>query len=1467
MENEKLLCVRRNCKATSSSTGRSFSLSPLNIFNSGSVSSYDFSGLKDSPGTRLDAFLFDPVVESILSAECSQSAINRHFIMSESLMASIPPNVSDASHGENLLPTFSSMRSLNSISDEVDATYSYGSSDQMVDEHRTTITQGSDPILASLGRRINSLDEMKVIHLHQRSFSAEAPCNKENHCYIAALENDLSRMEDDGNGRKDDTIDFSANRGFSEVMSSDRTVPIEQSFAAEDNETLMADCTWNEKLYHAEVAQSSVDGLEFPRASEATSSSVDEETCGSTAVFLHESMIPLVGTPHPMTYIPMEEVFTFSERLSSQELPAISEEIEDQTLRRQRGRICSSVKIRTRNYSTEVPQEPSDVAPGSTCRTNSEVIPELNYSSNAEVAPGPVHRRAISDGAEMRTVRGSELRRTQEVEEIDLIGKEEDVMLRPLRSVVRTNSAISNRCQSQVFLPQLGLSDTIMSVTVLDRNLSSSDPSINDEKPSKAQECPPPVVLSRKASSSHNDSQRKQFSYRTSTQPALVQMRNDTAEITSRPPSITRIEKAGDRIEKKKTKSGSDTFSFGSLFGTNKGGRSKKKVTIDRSLETVLSSFQSKTSSAVAISLPTRRMASSNESQQRRPPIPDFEGLPEHLSSALSLPNEVNDVDSINFDLSETAKYNLNQPLWARLDLFSKDEYTSWHDKYRHDKLSSKALKKQDAIFELILIEKAHCAHLAFLQQGYRNRLIHENILLEADVNKLIPDVLDALLVFHLNLLDRLRSRQRESDEVETISDILAEELSDDGKHIGIAINAYTTFGSSKEHSEKMFESLMNKNGRFADFIRTSTQDPMYRRFEFKSIMTRIISRPAKYGLLVETILKNECNKFTKECELTQKALFAAKRFAMKIDNNLLMTQMSQRWDDVRSHFDHSSHTNLYIVDKEKPSGVIRITFTMEDLDIDMKHVRCGQRRLMCLGDVCMKNSRTKTVEKVFMVLFDDILVCLQRRNNHQKYVFLQQDQSVFPVSGLILRPADRSASVMIISGAITKPALLEVEFNSKTDRTKWIRTLETAIHSAPAKVRLSPRNEDEAARQLELERQLELKEQKEAEDAWLRKLDEMFEKRNSEDRFIQDYMMSLMKFFDDLRTHLQTLPLKSRPDVADRIREAVRQHCRELRICRTAPLNRLIENACVARESELWSFIDVAAEMTLDGDSDGGGSSSDSSASGKGQRPRRIHTFHGTTDQSGECSATTSTRERSTIRRHTTVPRMSLGQDCVGEKIDEDEERWEFSDSRREQLEVDEKTHQLPLGLNLKARRAMAHLIRDVVKLKSENNYLRSEISLNKTRLAMKERTHNVMLSSAVASDTMEALRRKEQEVREENSRRRQELEQWAEELRVQQERQRQQEDQMLLEREQLRRNEAELANKWAALHVATVGGCATSESTPRIVGRISMKNPNSLIKSTSFVDPKLPTTSPPGISPALRSLTKKSETKKVKK
>lgn len=53
----------------------------------------------------------------------------------------------------------------------------------------------------------------------------------------------------------------------------------------------------------------------------------------------------------------------------------------------------------------------------------------------------------------------------------------------------------------------------------------------------------------------------------------------------------------------------------------------------------------------------------------------------------------------------------------------------------------------------------------------------------------------------------------------------------------------------------------------------------------------------------------------------------------------------------------------------------------------------------------------------------------------------------------------------------------------------------------------------------------------------------------------------------------------------------------------------------------------------------------------------------------------------------------------------------------------------------------------------------------------------------------------------------------------------------------ESLRRSEAELADKWAALHAASVGGASTNA---RIIGRISMKSPSSVDRVSSFREQK---------------------------
>ncbi|KAK6027094.1 hypothetical protein OSTOST_06882, partial [Ostertagia ostertagi] len=519
---------RRKSDQVPGSTGRKFSLSPLGIRNPSSVVAYDFSF--PNHGIQLVSFQsHESVEEAIILTECSLSTTNVNRVMSETLATSIPPDVVDAGHGDRIPTGFSSTHSLNLIGDEVDdGTQSFVSFDPMAGEDHVSVPviHGSDPMIASLGCRKHSLQEMKAIHLHQRSFSAEdTSCNKENHCNSAPIQNGLSLkgMQDNDSGNISGNVEFSIDTS-GDIHSSEKAEPSEPTIVVEDDQTLRydIDSLQEEEIRRIEEAANSLtDGLELPRASELPTSSIDGDCCVTPTVLLDESMIPLVGTPHPMAYIPMEDVFTFVDRRSNQELPAITEEIEDHTLRRRRYTRSSSFEGRSRNSSTGKLPEGVELPPEPT-RTQSEaqIVAELEYPpyDPYEIPAGPLHRRAISDNMGVPSDRRSELHRTQEMEEIDRVGNDVEVQLRAQRPVGRASSVVSNRCQSQVFLPQIGPGDSAASAPVLDRNMSSSDPSVNEENTSKSRECPPPVVLPRKASSIHNESWKKQCAAETPVQ-------------------------------------------------------------------------------------------------------------------------------------------------------------------------------------------------------------------------------------------------------------------------------------------------------------------------------------------------------------------------------------------------------------------------------------------------------------------------------------------------------------------------------------------------------------------------------------------------------------------------------------------------------------------------------------------------------------------------------------------------------------------------------------------------------------------------------------------------------------------------------------------------------------------------------------------------------------------------------------
>ncbi|GMT02701.1 hypothetical protein PENTCL1PPCAC_24875, partial [Pristionchus entomophagus] len=758
------------------------------------------------------------------------------------------------------------------------------------------------------------------------------------------------------------------------------------------------------------------------------------------------------------------------------------------------------------------------------------------------------------------------------------------------------------------------------------------------------------------------------------------------------------------------------------------------------------------------------------------------EGLPDEIASVIGHPEDAqhrssterspsairspNGAEDYSFELRSLS---LGSDLWDRFGLFDQEIHSAWHEKYSTDGMSGKQLKKQDTIFELIVQERRHCAHLAFLKKGYRQRLVEEHILSAGDADRLIPDVLDAMLAFHLHLLDRLVERQRVAARVDTVADIIAEELGDGGRFTTRAVDAYTSFGAAKESAEAYYSQLLNKGGRFAGFYNKLQSDSNYRRYAYKTLLTVIIGRPTKYLLMLDQILKNEENE--EVIEQTKEAAETARSFAARIDYGLQVCQMSKKWEEIKGQLEAGSKTVLH-------TGDVVVPFTMEDLRKDT--FANDSRKILCMGDVMVK------AMSVYLILFDDILVVLQRKGG--RMAFIQHEQAVLPVCSLHIRSTERQNSAFVISSC--KPALLQFDFLNRNDRLKWVKMLETAIARAPKQVRMTPRTQNDS-RQQARERFIEEEKMRRAEEEWLKKLEAIFDDRKPEEASLATYFDSRRRWFDELRRHVGEMPYRSKSEMPDKVRQTVRARFRELRAARVIPLAEMVERCTSAREGDLWAFFDDKHEMTA-GPSD----DSDSSGSGKsGKQPRRIQTFHGTTSE---------TREKS-IRRHTTVPKMSECGSTVSadglqrraesesENDEEEHDHQETREEREERIRM-KSVYRVPLSLPLRARKASSRLVDDVVQLRLENNLLRNQAALDKTRIAFLERQRAPGYAAIVApTETMEALRRKEQEVREEETRVREaedynkaKLSHWQTELKEQKER--------------LAVQEAELERKWLA-------------------------------------------------------------------
>ncbi|CAD5206249.1 unnamed protein product [Bursaphelenchus okinawaensis] len=688
--------------------------------------------------------------------------------------------------------------------------------------------------------------------------------------------------------------------------------------------------------------------------------------------------------------------------------------------------------------------------------------------------------------------------------------------------------------------------------------------------------------------------------------------------------------------------------------------------------------------------------------------------LPDTLAKVLGSHNSSIDLRS----LSEEEPINwplLEKPKWEDLRIWD-DIDDSWSSRHPTIHLPHSEAKRQNVIYELHATETRHCRVLIYLQQVFQAGLLIKKVLPPNDVKSIIPDVLDSLLDFHLQFLRRIRTRIAENPVVRTISDIVVDEFRN-GENRAAAVNAYTEFCLASNEADKRYEDLMNKNSRFKLFIDEIDRNLVYSRsMNFKSCFLLVTQRLTKYPMLIEQILKYEEGE---DKNLSLRACAAVKGFASRVDKELSTHMLNKRFDKIRNMIEKTSKGNL--LDEE---------FTYDDL------ITSGDtyRKILSIGTVTWK-SATHQSHELIMLLFDDIIVFLQGRND-VLYFFQQKDHaSVLPLKATLVREMPRSNEVMLIVIDQKKPDMYRLSFNSKSEMTQWVHALKSANNNAPKFVRTASRlmfvegsrsstSQDNSNEESQYTEDL---------DKWHNELDKLYADRKNRDSKLEEYMEEHMQFLDGIREHVSKFPV--RPTIENgsnsvrqkemkeivKMKNLLKAKFADLRTHRRAKFDKLIERAEKARDSDLPSYYDEVYELSHPGGFESATfSSSDEnspSTSERCRKPRRVRTYHGEEDS-----------KHQNVRRHTTVPHVYDNED----------------ETEAEKL-IDQEIMRLPLKVNQKSRKAATDLIRENIRLRLENDRLRDENALTNIHLTALKARKNPFAETA---EKLESLRQKQEEV-----------------------------------------------------------------------------------------------------------------------
>ncbi|GFS64463.1 rho guanine nucleotide exchange factor 28 [Trichonephila inaurata madagascariensis] len=377
------------------------------------------------------------------------------------------------------------------------------------------------------------------------------------------------------------------------------------------------------------------------------------------------------------------------------------------------------------------------------------------------------------------------------------------------------------------------------------------------------------------------------------------------------------------------------------------------------------------------------------------------------------------------------------------------EEPETWNatvDKKVIKKLKDREIKRQEAIYELIITEKHHCLTLEIMQKVYAQGMMKELNVPRETVDRLFPCLID-LVDLHKAFLLRLRERQKEGPVIEVISDILAEQFHDQkAEQMKVA---YGQFCSQHIESLNMYKEMLKSDRKFQNFIKKCKNKRLCKTRGIPECLLLVTQRITKYILIIESLMK--AAKDNKEEQETLETIMGhLKNIISSVDVQVADKEKEIRLLEIFNRMD--AKTTLFYRGKK---------FKKTDL------LACN-RKLRKEGPMTWRSPRGKTVD-VIAVLLSDFIFFLHENNQKLFFASLENKPGIVSLQKLLARKkaGQDSCGIYLISSNPNEPEMIELFCKTPKDQKAWMEAIREAIDLCPDEDEGVP-SETEEERKLE---------------------------------------------------------------------------------------------------------------------------------------------------------------------------------------------------------------------------------------------------------------------------------------------------------------------------------------------------------------------------------------------------------------